>query len=133
MRTTVCVVLRTDHQVCDAVAVDVARCREIATESHVVGRRPDEPAHALADLLLGLHRAVGVEEQDVHRTAVEARAVVVVGANGDIDHTVAVEVANRLHAGAEVVLRCQWAGEPTNRGRHLLLGHHRRPRCQPDG
>ncbi len=74
--------------------------------------------------MLSLHRAIGIQEQDIHRTAVGTAVIVVASPNHNIDNTIAIHVTDGGDRRAEVVGVVQRTRQPTLGRADLLLGGH---------
>ena len=120
----VVVTVGSDHDVDDPIAIDIADPVDGVTEEVVVVQGGGEPTRGVADLLLGLHRAIGVQEEHVDRTTVGAAVVVELGPDHDVGEAVTVEVTDTSHPLAEPVVVVERGGQPTRGVADLLLGLH---------
>ncbi len=100
-----------DGQIDHAVAVEIAECGHRSAEVIVVIERAGESALGGAELLMRLDRAVGVQKQHPQGPPVETSIVVIWSADGEIVHTVVVEIAQTRHRGAKGVEIIECAGE----------------------
>ena len=111
----------THGQVYHAVTIKVTqrshRCAEIVNRTQSAG----ETALGVADLLVRFDRAVGVEEQYPHRAMSAPPVVIAFCPDGQIANAIAVEITQRGHPGAEVVVLIQDAGEATLGVTDLLM------------
>jgi hypothetical protein len=118
---TVVVELGSDGELGMTVAVHVSQEGERLPE---VFGEPDvttESTGRRADLLLRGHGAVGVQEQVPERARREGAIVVTVRTHGEIEHTIAIQVAQRRQAGSEFVAGMEPGTEATRSRTDLLL------------
>ena len=111
-----------DRAVLDAAGTQT---RHGAAELVTVVEASREAAGRGADLLVRLHGAVGVEEEDPDRALIGGPVVIAVGADSKVGDPVAVEVAERGDGDAEEVARVEGAAEAAGRLADLLLGGDR--------
>ena len=90
-----------------------------------VVERGSEASGCVADLLLGLDRAVGVEEEDVYRATVGTAVIVVVGADDNVVDAVVVNIANGANGATEVVKVVKRGTEAASGVADLLFGPDR--------
>ena len=76
--------------------------------------------------LVGLHRPIGVEEQNPHRAAERAAVVIAECPHGQVAHAVAVQIAQRRHRATEVIVIIQDSGEAALGVADLLVRLDRR-------
>ena len=102
----VVVAVGADGEVDDPVPVKIAQSVHRDTEEIRARQGPGEEALGRADLLMPLDGSVRIQEEDPHRAPIGVAVVVEVGADGNVDDPVAVEVAERgdvVAKGVEVV------------------------------
>ena len=94
-----------DGQIGHAVAVQIAQRRHRTAELVVVRER-GSAVGAAGDLHAALHRAVGVQELHIDRSAIRVRAARVIksGPDGQIGHAISVQVPQRRDGIAEAVI-----------------------------
>ncbi len=127
-----------DGQVAHAVAVEIAQRGHRGAELIVIIEHAAEAALGVADLLVGLDRAVRVEKQQPNRATAISPVVIAPCSHGQVAYAVAVEVTQRGHRVAEEVSVVQVTGEATCGVADLLVrqdraglgvgGHDRRER-----
>ena len=126
-------------QIAHAVAVQITQRGHRAAEQIDIIQDAGEPAFGVADLLMRLDRAVGVEKQHPHRAAGVAPVVIPPSPHGQIAHAVAVQITQRGYREAEAIDIIQDAGEAAFGVADLLVredraglglrGHDRRERA----
>ena len=124
-------VRRTDRQVGNAVAIDVAepghrRAEVVAGRDRLGEGGAGEPG----ELLAVANRAIGVQEEHPHGAGVRGEAVVPRCAQGDVHDAVAVDVTEGGSRGAEAVPGEERAVEATRPGADLDRLLHRAARVQ---
>ena len=98
-------------QVAHAVAIEITQRGHRYAEEILIIQDAGETPLGVADLLVGLDRAVSIEEQDPHRAAAGPPVVVMPRSRGQVAHAVAVQIAQRGHLAAEDIAIIQDAGE----------------------
>jgi hypothetical protein len=113
------------RDVLDPVAVQVAEQRHVGPEAIARPQHRAEGRRVGRQAARRLDRAVAAQLEQVHRAVVaqEVRlaAVVARGADGEVDHPVAVQVADRLYRPAEGILLVERDPEAAARLADLLL------------
>ena len=90
----------------DTVAVQVAQRRDGSTEKVPGGERGAAVGIA-GNFQVALHRAVGIQQQHMQRAVTVAFRAILIGPDGQISHTVAIQVTQRRDGNAEVVFVLQ--------------------------
>ena len=91
--STVVIPIGTDDQIGDTVSIKVAHVRHRSAEVIVVVERGCEVPLGVADRLVRLHRAIRVQEQNMHGTAVVTAVLVPRGTDSEVRDAVAVQVS----------------------------------------
>ena len=121
---TVVVEGRAGGEVGHAIAVEVPQGGDGPPEVVEVVEHARKAPVELADLLVGLHRPVGVEEEDPQRSVLGAAVVIGRGGGDEIADRVPVEITGKGQREAELVVVVERSGEPALGRADLGVGLH---------